>query len=331
MKILFTLDYELFFGRVTGTPDGCLIYPTRVLTDLLDHYGCRLTLFVDAGYLVRLGQSELPMHKRQYERVCSQLVNLVNKGHDVQLHIHPHWEDSRWEQGQWKIDTTRYRLHDFATPEMQDIARRYSSVLKLITGIAPVAFRAGGWCIQPFQSISKALWDAGIRIDSTVYARGSSVNVGREFNFLRAPQRDHWRFEDDPLVATENGRFLEIPITAQRLSPLFYWRALWAKIARNPEDLSLGDGQALGNSGEYYFRKLFIPEDAVASIDGIRASTLDQAYEGAVRRGDQILNVMGHPKSLTRRSLSYLEAFLKEHAKRLEPAVLSDFVSPDAT
>ncbi len=325
MKFLLTLDYELFFGSNTGSPDGCLIYPTRVLTDELERHGFLVTLFVDAGYLDRLSHSPEKLHKFQLERIATQLQQLVSRGHDIQLHVHPHWEDSHWSNGKWDIDTTRYRLQSFSCPAITEILERYAGLLGSITGIRPSAFRAGGWCLQPFESLAGPLKGAGIHIDSTVYTRGKSVNPGREFDFSAAPDLDRWTFDGDPLNVESSGRFLEIPISAYRVSPLFYWEALWRKLFKQAGDRPLGDGQALNNSKEYYLRKLFSAEDTVASIDGARANLLEHSFRKTRERRHTIFNVMGHPKSLTRNSLDALNRFLTSHAATLEPTVLRDF------
>jgi hypothetical protein len=325
VKFLLTLDYELFFGAKTGTPDGCLIYPTRVLTNELERHGFLVTLFVDAGYLDRLSRSPEKLHKFQLERISTQLQQLVIRGHDVQLHVHPHWEDTHWTNGKWEMNTTRYRLQSFSCHEISELLERYTALLGFITGIRPTAFRAGGWCLQPFESLAGPLSSAGIHIDSTVYARGKSVNPGREFDFSTAPDRDRWAFDADPLSPQDTGRFLEVPITACRVSPVFYWEALWKKLVKQAGDKPLGDGHALSNSKEYYVRKLFYAEDTVASIDGPRAQLLERSYQKTRERRHGIFNVMGHPKSLTRNSIHALGRFLSRHGALLEPSVLRDF------
>ncbi|MEZ5597647.1 MAG: hypothetical protein R3E84_14875 [Pseudomonadales bacterium] len=330
MRFLLTLDYELFFGQRTGSPDGCLIYPTRVLVELLERHGLHVTLFVDAGYLERLATSDTLLHQRQYQRVVRQLKTLTQRGHDVQLHIHPHWEDSHWDGCRWIIDSRRYRLQDFDAPDVASIVARYSQRLATITGTRPVAFRAGGWCLQPFEHIADALYAAGVRIDSTVFAGGTSVNRGREFDFSTAPDADHWRFNTDPLVPERKGRFLELPITAHTIGPAFYWHSLWRKFRKSPEDTPLGDG-ALGNSGLYYLRKLTSSERTVASIDGPRADSLQAAFREALGTGRRIFNVMGHPKSLTRNSLRQLDGFLREHRENIAGSTIRELVRREDT
>ena len=317
MRFLLGVDYELFFGEPTGTPDRCMLEPTSRLLDVLERHGARLTAFVDVAYLERL-LTYGSAHRRDFEAIASQLRTLIDRGHDVQLHIHPHWLDSEWAGDRWIINTQRYRLHDLSDAEVAEVVPRLVSLLGDITGRAPVAYRAGGWCLQPFERLSPALAEAGVRIDSTVYAEGYSANPGREFDFRGSPQRDCWQFDLDPLVPDIDGTFWEVPISTVRVPPWFYWRMVYRKLRPSTCGRSFGDGQSLGGSGSYYARKLTRFEQSVASIDGARARLLGRARAEQRGRGGQLLNVMGHPKALTHDSLLQLDRFLARYGREFE-------------
>ena len=94
---------------------------------------------------------------RDYSIVMRQLDTLREEGHSLQLHIHPHWEDSYYAGDKWVLKTERYRLHDFSEKEIEEIVFRYKKVLTDIVGDRVFAFRAGGWCLQPFAKIKAAL------------------------------------------------------------------------------------------------------------------------------------------------------------------------------
>ncbi len=293
-----------------------MIDPTRALIDVLEKHGARLTAFVDAGFLLQLKNTE--QLGDDYRRVAYQLKALIDRGHDVQLHVHPHWEDSVWKDGQWQVNTNRYKLHDFSEDEINRLCVSYCQTLEEVTGRAPIAYRAGGWCLQPWEKIAAGLRSAGVRVDSTVYEGGQSVNPGREFDFRGAPSRDWWNFSSDPLVPDQNGDMVEIPISTVRVPPSFYWRMLHRKVRPVPELTPFGDGQALTGSSSYYLRKLTRTEQGVASIDGARADLLERAYQQRVEQGGAVLNVMGHPKSITPYSLQRLDDFLSSHSGEFE-------------
>ena len=98
-QILLSLDYELFFGAQTGTVDQCLLRPTEALAETVKKHGAHLSLFVDALYLQRLSAEarRYPRLQRDFDAICRQLESLKQDGHDIQLHIHPHWIDSHFD------------------------------------------------------------------------------------------------------------------------------------------------------------------------------------------------------------------------------------------
>ena len=90
---LLTFDYELFF-KESGTPQACLLAPTYDLLTLLDKTGGKVTFFIDALYLRRL--QEAREHAETYAWIESQIKTMVEKGHRIELHLHPHWLDATW-------------------------------------------------------------------------------------------------------------------------------------------------------------------------------------------------------------------------------------------
>jgi peptidoglycan/xylan/chitin deacetylase (PgdA/CDA1 family) len=325
VKFLLTLDYELFFGARTGTPEHCMIRPTDRIVRLLEEHDCLLTLFVDVAYLDKLRQSREPVHRTQLLSIAEQLRSLASRGHDIGLHIHSHWEDSSWTGKEWRVSTDRFRLHDFSGAEQVAMVERYSALLHELSGQRPVAYRAGGWCLQPFANIAGALRAAGVDVDSTVYRDGRSTNPRREFDFRGAPAKDTWVFDDDPLVEDPSGWFVEVPISTFRLHPLHYWKTFVKRVSGDPAERKTGDGVALENSTGYYLRKLLWPEHAVVSVDGSRAEYLESAWRARVESGASLFNVMGHPKSLTDESLFRLQRFLQSNRSSLEPVAVSAF------
>ena len=115
MNIYITLDYELFFGKSSGTLDNSIIKPTEELLEIIDSLNIKANFFVDAGYLVNLEMlsNEHPQLKKDYQKVTQQIKKLAQDGHSIELHIHPHWEDSYYDGNNWIFDTKRYKLSDF--------------------------------------------------------------------------------------------------------------------------------------------------------------------------------------------------------------------------
>jgi hypothetical protein len=313
MRSLLTLDYEVYFGSNTGSVQRTLLEPTQALLRIAMKHGAKMAFFVDAGFLLRLRGE---MHKsarlrEEHDAVCRQLESLAGDGHEIQLHIHPHWEDSRWQDGGWRIDTRRYALHAFAPGAIHDIVTRYTAVLRDLAGPrSAYAYRAGGWVIQPFDKLRPALQAAGVAIDSTVYANGRSDGATQPYDFHGAPAKSRWRFDSDPLVEVADGAFLEVPIASRRLLPEFFWRFAAAKRLGGARHRPFGDGAAIPLEGGDLLRKLLRPTHSVVSMDGYKASFLERAADEYRARGLEDFVVIGHPKALTPYSLDRLDAFL---------------------
>ncbi|MCR9278947.1 MAG: hypothetical protein NXH85_13325 [Pseudomonadaceae bacterium] len=311
--LLVGVDYELFFGRNHGSIEHCLIEPTDALIDILETHGMFLSLFVDAGYLLALSRHRGEKAQRDHATVARQLESLSKRGHEVQLHVHPHWQDSEFDGETWAINTQRYRLHDFSASEQVSLVAEYKTHLQSFSANEITTYRAGGWCMQPFDELAAALAAAEITVDSTVFAGGVSEDRQRGFDFSNAPIDALWRFDSDPLKPVQQGKFLEIPIGSIDVGPTFFWRSQIAQRLNKAEHASLGDGGALRADWQYYFNRLTQRSIAPASIDGSKAMLLPEIERQRARRGDQFLNLMGHPKALSRYSLSQLDAFLKQH------------------
>jgi hypothetical protein len=316
MNVFITLDYELFFGRNSGTQEKSIIQPTNRLLDVLDKYGVKASFFVDSGYLLKLDEYRKghPLLEADYHAIVEQLSRLTSDGHDIQLHIHPHWEDSYYDGDRWVIDTTRYRIHDFSKEDVVDLVTRYKNALTSLSGKEPFAYRAGGWCIQPFKHVMEALRLNNVWLDSTLFQNGKNDSDTHFFDFKGMPDKTLWRFEDDPLIENPHGYFTEIPISSYRVSPLFFWKLAFYKKFGTDKHKSFGNGGAAGGSRLDKFRMLTRYTNSVASIDGYKSSYLHQAYKQFLNKSDhENFVIIGHPKAMSEYSLEKLDQFIQRN------------------
>jgi len=132
--------------------------------------------------------------------------------------------------------------------------------------------------------------------------------------FRNAPDKPHWPFDQDPIKPDEAGRFIEIPISHQRVSPLFFWRMAALKKLGGKDVRAFGDGAAMVAHSAYYWSRLTRSSTGPASIDGIKGDLLEDAYRQHRKHNPEgYFNVMGHPKALTPRSIQRLSSFLERH------------------
>ncbi len=332
-NIFITLDYEIFFGKSNGTQYNSMVYPTQKILELLDKYGIKASFFIDSGYLVQLYnyQKKYPILKADYQTIISQIKQIDSNGHDIQLHIHPHWEDSYFDGKKWIIDTTRYKLSDFSNQEIDKIVYSYKKALTDIVGEKVFAYRAGGWCIQPFDKIKNILKKHNIWLDSTLFKGGKNNSSTHYFNFENIPDRTMWSFEEDPCQEQKNGFFIEVPISSHKVSPLFFLKLIYYKKFGGSEHKKFGDGTSAGGSNWDKLRMLTRYTRSVVSIDGYKASFLEEAYRDFLKekRGEHFV-VIGHPKSISFYSLKRLEKFIRKYSNKNFTTYKREFYDEDS-
>lgn len=313
VNIFLTYDYELFFGDYTGSVEKCLLEPTDRLLELSDRYNCKMTFFVDVGYLIKLEEFAVsnPELRHDRERVLNQIRRMISSDNDVQLHIHPHWERSYYDGGKWVIVTDgAYKLADFSDDEIRSIVSRYKQYFDQLIGRKSSAFRAGGWCVQPFNRLEKIFKELELIYDSSVFPGGKFASPHYDFDFTKAPKKARYRFDSDVCVEVENGFFTEFPISSRRYSPLFYWRLYILGRLFPSRHKMLGDGKFLSQPG----RKTSVLTNFTwnhVSSDGFYASKLNNCVRSFSDRAFSDMVIIGHPKSMTVYSFEKLEKFVE--------------------
>jgi len=311
MNVYLSFDYELFFGAKSGSANQCIIEPTDQLLNVASKHAIRLNFFVDSGYLLALEKYSKRYSSVAYEKqqVYRQLKQLAEAGHDCQLHIHPHWEDSYYDGNGWKMNTDRYRLDHFSDEQMQEIIQSYFAVTKDVCGAAPIAFRAGGWCLPPWDKVADTFKKLGVWIDSTVYEKGFLEEGKIKFDFRNAPALDQWLFEKDPMIQDPIGYFLELPISSVRFSPLFFWNLYVRGRLNRGLHASMGDGVPMAQPGTKKKVLTGYSQQAL-SCDGYYASVLKEEFDKRKKFGDDTMVVIGHPKAQSRFSVQKLDEFI---------------------
>ena len=318
MRGFLTLDYELFMG-VSGTPYKCLIEPMRHLQTVICEKGIKITVFVDATYLLRLKElmSGSDMLSKDYQEVANHIKELKGMGHKIQLHIHPQWLYSTYDGQSWHMNKSYYKLDDLSSEQQSETINRCSELLREITGERVTAFRAGGYSIP---GNFNDLKNAGISIDSSVQTGQYCISQYQNYDFRYCPQKSEWRFEDNPNVEIENGFFTEYPISIAKESIFHYiLRRLRYKYAHTElSKIAWGDGMSINedntaSGGIDKIKRLMGHRYVVASIDKIDADSLESVYSQQKKKGTKTFVVIGHPKNLSPYSIGKLEIFITKH------------------
>lgn len=220
-KIILSFDYELFFGDKSGTVLKTLIEPTNKILDALDAGCLKGTFFVDYLMFKYLELNEDFKSKQDLSMLQTQIQDIVKRGHRIELHLHPHWVDAKYNgNGTWNYsDFSHYMLSTFNEADITAMFREGTEYLtKLARKVNPhykiIAFRAGGWAVQPFSKLKKSFEECGIKIDSSSSLGAYNPKVDQYYDFRVMPNKDKYKFSTDVCLEDEKGSFLEVPITS---------------------------------------------------------------------------------------------------------------------
>jgi len=293
-----------------------MIEPTNRLMEIALKHKVYFVFFIDAGYLWQLkNQAHIQSCKNDFVLVSEQIKQLVKQGHEIGLHIHPHWEDCIFENNAWKINVSRYKLSDFNENEIENIITKYHETIINIVGNPCRSFRAGGWCIQPFSKIKPALLKNNIFIDSSVYKNGYHQFSAQSYDFRNAPDKTEWNFENDECVEDSTGKFTEVAISSDHLPPTFFVN-LYLKMKIDPAEFRpMGDGSWLKDKKKIY-RQFYSYTNHFACCDGFFASRLKTILLKLESEKKKRMVVLGHPKSLAECSFKYLDEFISFSTKK---------------
>jgi hypothetical protein len=217
-KIILTFDYEMYLGRDSGTIENCIINPTNKIIKILKNNNFHGLFFVDATFLTILKRD----YYSGYVKVKRQILEILKSGSDVGLHIHPHWMDSYVKDvGRWSFSSyQKFRIHDVDNESASKLITDSFNILNsLCQGYSKEykidAFRAGGWCVQPFEYIKDDLQKIGIKYDFSVLPNQKKYNSnGHKYDYREYPKEKlFWRFDNDVIVENKSGYFIEIPMT----------------------------------------------------------------------------------------------------------------------
>lgn len=308
-KIVLTFDYELFLGASSGTAQKSIIEPTNAVIKLLKKYNAKAIFFVDTTYLLALKR----FNHADLDKILKQLQELVLIGSSIELHLHPQWIDAVPKDDLWEFSSfEHYRLHSLEDKEIIKIFKESKEFLTSLVGVEPRAFRAGGWSITPFSPLKKAFIDNDIKIDMSVLSGFSQDELPMHYyNFLNVPQKSFYKFENDVTIESENGSFLEIPVTTFDMHGIDL--AINNFINKIKREKYFGDGRGLVSSGinDNLFKRVISKNLRKATIENQSVYMFKKSLNKIKDR--ELLSYVMHPKTLSHTSLKNLEYLLKNY------------------
>jgi hypothetical protein len=321
--IILTIDYEVFLGNRTGDLETVLIQPTYDLMNILRKNNSRMTVFWDIMHYNRIcelcaNNNELQLQKKLIEK---QITDLVIAGHDIQLHLHPHWLDAKYEDGKWVFEYSRFALTTLSSKKDQNdinsifgcvyqMKRLMESLIRPIDADYCVkTFRAGGYLLEPFTELKDTFLELGITVDSSICPGLKSKVERYSYDFRKYPKLLMYNFSDSPKKVDKDGLFTELPIYTIKLSAWFRTKK-WIKRKHGKLDniMEQGIGVRFPLKKTTRFRKIidFLFFDGIMqlTLDGIDNETFRYCLSKSPNNAIMIL----HPKKINKINLSDLES-----------------------
>lgn len=224
LKICLTFDYELFLGKNNASYQEILFLPTENIMNTLSDLNVSGTFFADVCSVYahkQLGDVEY------CDNFKSQIIDLIRHGQDVQLHLHTNWLDAEIVDGKIVPGKEAYRIHslgftsDGRAKEVIRNGKDYleRACLSVNSDYKCIAYRAGGFSVQPEKELFEALIENGIMIDSSVvpHMKADTVNY---FDFRKVPNRMNWWIDPSRGISEEAAKgdktIYEVPIATAK-------------------------------------------------------------------------------------------------------------------
>jgi hypothetical protein len=336
MNLILTFDYELF-GDGSGDVFKHIIEPTNTILDLCQKQGIKTTLFFEVLEYIKLNEewesgNTMGYTKNPVKAIEQQIQQAAKDGHDIQLHIHPQWHNAKYKNGKWKLDLSNWRLGDFKAENNYGVKKLISdckTVLEaLIQPVKPdykcIALRAGGYNIMPSTEVYKAIQQAGLKIDSSVYPGGYENGSLSRYDYRNVPLNlDYWWADEKDIRDATNTKkdILEIPIFAL---PVTRWKRVLtfskvkALLFRQKSAISSVAKENVGNKSLAQKIKFMLEKEASTWDVCMFSKSLHKKFFGYIEKNlanqRNSFVLIGHPKSLQNKKL--FEDFITTAKKR---------------
>lgn len=333
INLLLTFDYELPLGGIVKSFDHSLFSPTNQLLGHASKLGVPVVLFADILSYMLFKENNV---KDYYQAFEEQLKQALIDGHDVQLHLHPHWLETKITEQRFQ-PSAKFRLSDFSTGSPHTIRSIIQSGVSELNAICQqvdpnyncIAYRGGGYNLQPStREILTELYAAGIRMDSSIakgYYYASDMSL---VDYRDVPNSPNWILSNDgDFSKTGVQGIYEIPIATRSKGIFELPTAVKLKFTKTKAPEARGPMMHTSNATSTKQRINQMMASRMLTIDNYTysASYLIKIFDDYIRRNkehDELsFCLIGHPKSMGDHAYMLLEALAKHARKKYNESV----------
>ena len=337
IRIFLSFDHELPLGSLKTSYQKAIFDPTERLFELAKKHDLPVILFTDVLCALRYKNWD---REGFYDPYTAQLQNAITLGHDVQLHLHPHWLTSEYKNG-IVSPSHDYSLADFENNKLYPIGTIIETGVRFLEDVCRkadknykvIAFRAGGYNIEPAsREIFTQLAKYGIKYDSSVVPGYYFVSALSLIDFRELPSIPNWNIgSDGDFRKSANTGILEIPIAAIPKTPFEIPTRFKLKHYAHRAPEQHGTMLHEGNPGSKMnrFRMLFSSRMLTFDNHTLSSGYLMRILDYNIRKhsGNEVLNLAtcSHPKTMGDYSFQLMEKFVEMARKKYPEIEFSTF------
>ncbi len=218
LALIFTNDWELY-GDGSGDYFEVQHQPLIDLTSLMDGYGAKLSIMAEIFQQVK--HEELSESNPDFVKIVDSWKEILResyaKGHDVQLHIHPQWNEARLENNEWILGDN-WSIGKRSKEQVEAFIQMGKTYLEsTIQGVESnykcEVYRAGAYYIEPSNNVIDTLKENEFICDTSV-TKGTYVD--NYYDYRKAFSNIlPWSIGKEGVTKkVESSSLIEIPINS---------------------------------------------------------------------------------------------------------------------
>lgn len=321
-KVILSFDYEIYFDGSHNYER--LLSKTDEILQIAKKHGNKLVFFIDIYYLIKLEENGL---NDIYKQLHKQILQMLQNGHDIEYHFHPHWINSKYKKdtSEWIFDPSEYSLSDiinkYGIIHASEYFNKGIKKMEEAYGYIPCAYRSGGLSINQNQSdLIQLLIDNKFKYDSSVlpglFIDGTYVHT----DHTNAPKASWWKIGIDSGFLNESknltSSLIEIPIMSMRKNALPLYKkiltSLRYRVTKIFNSIMHKNKEFTGNTLNLGIKNIKKPNTVTFDKSKIQDILLLKVFTSNYFNSEvTIMCVLSHPKSFYQQSFIVFESYLK--------------------
>ncbi len=237
LALIFTNDWELY-GDGSGDYFEVQHQPLIDLISLMNGYGAKLSIMAEIFQQIK--HEELSSTNPDFKKITEAWKDILResytKGHDVQLHIHPQWNEAKLENNEWVLGDN-WSIGKRSKEQIEafiQMGKSYleSTLQEVDSNYKCEVYRAGAYYIEPSNNVIDTLKKNEFICDTSV-TKGTYVD--NYYDYRKAYSNLlPWSIGNEGVTKkVENSSLIEIPINSaisldseafKKFLPDFYYK-----------------------------------------------------------------------------------------------------------